>query len=56
MVDAVKRAGGKVRDLHEYNLLVREFGQGHVGDDVRPSASNLKRQVSEGMRRADGGT
>lgn len=30
MVDAVKRSGGKVRDLHEYDLQVREHGESRV--------------------------
>ncbi|WP_344509333.1 hypothetical protein [Dactylosporangium maewongense] len=45
MVDAVKRSGGKVRDLHEYDLQVREFGQGHVVMTFVASASEVPEEL-----------
>ncbi|MGI5179519.1 hypothetical protein ACQEVZ_24630 [Dactylosporangium sp. CA-152071] len=41
MVDAVRRDGGKVRDLHEYDLQVREFGEGYVVMTFVASASEV---------------
>jgi hypothetical protein len=41
MVDAVKRAGGKVRDLHEYDLQLREHGSGYVEMTFVASASEV---------------
>jgi hypothetical protein len=41
MVDAVKRAGGKVRDLHEYDLQLCEHGKSGVEMTFVASASEV---------------
>lgn len=45
MVDAVKRAGGKVKDLHEYDLQLREHGSGYVVMTFVASASEVPEEL-----------